>query len=73
MLANLLVNPAVVRNVIRYVAGGAVTIGLVSPDTASVLSNDPVLNQFVLVTLGSVAGLVTEAVYSLAKKFGWRT
>jgi len=59
----------IVRIVLRYIAGGLVTMGLVSPETAEVPQQDPDL----LWMLGAAVGVITEGFYSWAKKKGWAT
>lgn len=67
------INPALIRNGLRYAAGALVTYGVVSAETAQVIQNDPIINSAVATGVGIVVGAVTEIVYGLAKKWGWRT
>ena len=67
------IKPAIPRIVLRYVAGALVAYGIVSAETAQVIQNDPVISGAVATAFGIVVGVVTEAAYGLAKRFGWRT
>ena len=59
----------IVRIIARYLAGALVAVGLLLPDEASSLINDP---EF-LAALGVVIGFLVEAAYAFAKKRGWAT
>lgn len=67
------VNPAIVRNVLRYLSGALVAKGLIGADTGTALAVDPVIIEAVTVAAGVMLGSVTEAIYAMAKKMGWPT
>lgn len=62
--------PAILARIIaRYVSGGLMTIGLLSPDLAEQFAMDP----DVALVLGGIIGAITEGVYAWAKRQGWAT
>lgn len=61
--------PVVSRILARYLSGGLMSIGLLSPDMASQFALDP----DVALVLGAIIGAATEAVYAFAKRQGWAT
>jgi hypothetical protein len=61
--------PVISRIIARYVSGGLMTIGVLSPDLASEFAMDP----DVALVLGGIIGAATEAVYAWAKKKGLAT
>lgn len=67
------VNPAIARNVLRYLSGALVAKGLIGADTGTALAVDPVIIEAVTVAAGVMLGSVTEAIYAMAKKMGWPT
>lgn len=67
------VNPAIVRNVLRYFSGALVAKGLIGADTGTALAVDPVVIEAVTVAAGVMLGSITEAIYAMAKKMGWPT
>lgn len=62
-------NPALIRILLRYLAGYLVIRGLVPQDIADMIAQDPELAALV----GSAIALAVEGAYALAKKFRWRT
>lgn len=62
--------PAILARIIaRYVSGGLMTIGVLSPDLADQFAMDP----DVALVLGGIIGVVTEGIYAWAKRHGWTT
>ncbi len=62
--------PAILARIIaRYVSGGLMTIGVLSPDLADQFAMDP----DVALDLGGIIGVVTEGIYAWAKRHGWTT
>lgn len=59
----------IARILARYVSGGLMTIGVLSPDLAQQFAMDP----DVALVLGGIIGAVTEGVYAWAKSKGWAT
>lgn len=55
------------RILARYLAGALVLYGLLDQGTAELLRPDLAL------AIGAALGLVTEAAYALARRFGWAT
>jgi Mg/Co/Ni transporter MgtE len=53
--------PQIARIVIRYLSMGLVTLGLVSPETATIVSADPHLNGLVLTIVGGLLAAIAEA------------
>ncbi|MFC3061261.1 hypothetical protein [Paenirhodobacter populi] len=66
-------NPAIIRNILRYAAGALVAKGLIAPQTGLAIASDPVLVESLSLALGAVLGLIAEGFYALAKRAGWRT
>lgn len=66
-------NPAYVRNIMRYVAGALVSAGILSTTMAETLMADPMIQEAVTIGLGLAIGGITELFYKLAHKYGWRT
>ena len=66
-------NPALIRNVLRYLSGALVAKGLIGAETGTALAADPVVIEAITVAAGLMLGSVTEAVYALAKRMGWPT
>ena len=66
-------NPAIVRNILRYLAGALVARGLLGADTGAALATDPALLEAVTVAAGLVLGTATEIAYAIARHLGWRT
>lgn len=62
-------NPAVLRIVLRYLAGYLVLKGIVPQDIADMIAQDPELAA----AIGIAIGALVEGAYGLAKKWGWRT
>lgn len=67
------INPAIVRNLLRYLSGALVAKGVLTSETGAALIADPALAEMLTVALGVVLGGATEAAYALAKRLGWRT
>ena len=67
------VNPAYVRNALRYLAGALVLKGYMGVEAANTLVTDPFVVETAVMALGVVLGVVTEVAYGFAKKMGWRT
>lgn len=61
--------PVLSRIIARYVSGGLMTIGVLSPDLAQEFAMDP----DVALVLGAIIGAATEAVYAWAKRKGLAT
>ncbi|HEY0213685.1 MAG TPA: hypothetical protein VGC40_08880 [Paenirhodobacter sp.] len=66
-------NPAYIRNILRYVAGALVARGLIGPQTGMAIASDPILAETLSLCVGAVLGLIAEGFYALAKRAGWRT
>ena len=73
-------NGAIVRIVLRYLAGFIVGAGIATPELAHQLATDPdvililtgAINWTVVAT-GSLVGIVVEWFYAMAKRLGWAT
>lgn len=61
--------PVISRIIARYLSGGLMSIGLLSPDLAAQFAMDP----DVALVLGAIIGAVTEGAYAFAKARGWAT
>lgn len=61
--------PVISRILARYLSGGLMTVGLLSPDLAAEFAMDP----DVALVLGAIIGAVTESVYAWAKRKGLAT
>jgi len=61
--------PVIARIVARYVSGGLMTIGVLSPDLAQQFAMDP----DVALVLGGIIGATTEGIYAWVKSKGWAT
>jgi hypothetical protein len=61
--------PVLARIIARYVSGGLMTIGVLSPDLAQEFAMDP----DVALVLGGIIGAATEGIYAWAKRMGWTT
>lgn len=70
---SLTVNPALVRNGLRYAAGALVAKGMIDANTGAALVADQAVVDALTSLAGLVLGAATEAVYALAKRMGWRT
>lgn len=57
-----------IRIILRYGVGA-----IIGYEVASNLAADPDLVAVVTAAAASIAGIVTEYFYIIAKKFGWRT
>ncbi|HEY0275629.1 MAG TPA: hypothetical protein VGC31_06125 [Paenirhodobacter sp.] len=66
-------NPAYIRNILRYVAGALVAHGLIAPQTGLAIASDPLLVETLSLFMGTGLGLITEGFYALARRLGWRT
>lgn len=66
-------SPAIARIVLRYLAAGLVSYGLLAPDEAHALVGDPHLVADVAAVVGILTGAVVEGWYTLAKRLGWKT
>ncbi|GGF56832.1 hypothetical protein GCM10007301_15660 [Azorhizobium oxalatiphilum] len=64
---------AILRVLLRYLAGILVARGLVSAADADTLTTDPDVMIIVETGAGILIGGATEAWYYLAKRFGWPT
>ena len=62
-----------VRIALRYATLPLLYFGLINETEASDIINDPELLQWISLGLGSVAPIVAEGWYWLAKKLGWTT
>ncbi|AVX04360.1 hypothetical protein MXMO3_01835 [Maritalea myrionectae] len=69
-----------IRIALRYLAGGLVLRGVLSPETAQELSTDPdviyIITQAVdwlMVVAGTALATVIEWAYQKAKQYGWAT
>lgn len=72
-IASKVLDPAVIRNVLRYGSSALVTYGVISVDTAQAIQSDPVITAHVSAIAGIVIGGATEIAYVMARKLGWRT
>lgn len=61
--------PVISRIVARYLSGGLISIGLLSPDLAAEFAMDP----DVALVLGAIIGAATEGAYAWAKRKGLAT
>lgn len=61
--------PVISRIVARYLSGGLMSIGFLSPDLAQEFAMDP----DVALVLGAIIGAATEGIYAFAKRQGWAT
>lgn len=59
----------IARIALRYIAAAIVTAGYLSPEFADQIGTDPDL----VMALGTVIGLLTEAAYGIAKAKGSKT
>jgi hypothetical protein len=59
----------IARILLRYIAAAIVTAGYLSPELADQIGTDPDL----IMALGTVIGLLTEAAYGIAKAKGGKT
>lgn len=66
-------NPAIIRNVLRYTSGALVARGVIGAETGTALATDPVVIEVMLALAGGLLGTGTEFAYALAKRMGWRT
>ncbi|WP_136685900.1 hypothetical protein [Falsirhodobacter xinxiangensis] len=64
------INPAIVRVILRYLAGALVSYGVVSAGAADTLSNDPVVIEAATAVAGLILGAATEWYYARAKRTG---
>ena len=64
---------AIIRIVLRYVAGILIAKGLVDSATAMELARDPDVLMLSQTAVGIAAGVAAEAWYWLAKRMGWAT
>ncbi|MCB1379995.1 MAG: hypothetical protein KDK89_16745 [Alphaproteobacteria bacterium] len=67
--ANAVLNPAVIRILLRYGAGALAGYSLLPREVTDMLASDPEL-------VGAIAALIAigvEGFYAIAKRFGWRT
>lgn len=64
-----MMNMAVARIVLRYVAMGLFTTGFWGEEIAEQISTDP----DILMIVGVLIGIGVETFYKLAKKNGWTT
>ena len=55
----------IARIVARYISGALIGYGVISPADAEILSPEIVL------IVGSVLSIITEAIYTVAVKKGW--
>jgi len=61
--------PVIARIIARYVSGGLMTVGVLSPDLAQEFAMDP----DVALVLGGIIGAATEGIYAWAKRRGLAT
>lgn len=64
---------AIVRILLRYVAGALVAKGVFSPELGDFITADPEIEMAVQIGLGILIGAITEYAYALAKRWGWAT
>ncbi|MGF0540578.1 hypothetical protein ACQQ2Q_21495 [Agrobacterium sp. ES01] len=64
---------AIIRILLRYAAGPLILYGLISPEEATDIINDPDIHSYVGIAFGLLSPLIAEGWYALAKRFGWRT
>lgn len=62
---------AYVRILLRYGSGFLVARGLLGESDGNFLATDPDVAAVVELAAGAALGLVSEAWYGLAKRFGW--
>lgn len=66
-----------VRIILRWLAGALVTYGVLTTDLADIVASDPdiaaALEQGLVVLAGILAGVLAEAWYWLARRYGWAT
>lgn len=63
----------VVRIILRWLAGILVAKGWFAPEDGLWLQTDPDIAMIGQMALGFGVGLLAEAWYVVAKRFGWRT
>lgn len=59
----------IARIILRYLAAALVTYGLIPREIGAEIARDPDL----ILVIGSLIGVATEASYVLAKRRGWTT
>jgi hypothetical protein len=68
---------ALARIILRYVIGGMagalVALGVLAPDVVARITTDKDLEMLIAMGLPFVAGVLVEAWYWAAKRFGWAT
>lgn len=57
----------IARIIVRYLVGGGIAYGLLTPDIGAQIEPDAVL------VISAVLGAVVEALYALAKRYRWAT
>ncbi|WP_273687314.1 hypothetical protein [Ketogulonicigenium vulgare] len=62
-----------VRIALRYIAGGLVSYGILTPEGATAFASDPQVIAQASIALGAATAALTEGFYALAKRWGWRT
>lgn len=58
---------AIARIIARYLSGALVAYGLIPQEVGAQAATDP----DIILALGAVIGIITEAAYALAVKKGW--
>lgn len=61
-----------IRIALRWLAGGLIAAGYLTPDNSGLFS-DPELVSAIAYGLGALCGVIAEAWYALARRFGWGT
>lgn len=55
------------RIIVRYLVGGGIAYGLLSPEIGAQIEPDAVL------VASAAIGVLVEGVYTLARRYGWAT
>ncbi len=68
-----MISSVLARILLRYGAGAMAAIFLLSDDVAHRISTDPDVVQLVSLCLAFIGAVLSESLYVMAKRFGWRT
>lgn len=60
----------IIRILLRYIAALLVARGFLSPESSD-FASDPDVVEVVQIALGAGIGIIVEAWYYLARRFGW--
>ena len=65
--------PVVARVLLRYLSAILVTLGILTPELGATLLGDPDVEALLLMLIGSLIALITEAAYVRARRNGGPT